>query len=225
MATVERAHHCSTTLVGEDTNLMILLLHYSRTYDNVIYFRSDAKNHSKVYNIALLKEKLGNDVCNHWLFVHAYMGCDSTSRIFGMGKKLAFRKLMKLDPVMTSCANALTVQGRSEGHISDLGKHLTVDLFGGKPNDTLSSLRHFIFTKKVATAKSFVTPERLPPTSSATEFHSLRVYYQVMDAKPPDAAAGDTVFLVLRRVDYGKLTTVIILATLKRLILRMKMTL
>ena len=43
MATVEHAHHCSTTLVGEDTDLMILLLHYSRTDDNVIYFRSDAK--------------------------------------------------------------------------------------------------------------------------------------------------------------------------------------
>lgn len=81
---------------------------------------------------------------------------------------------------MTTCANVFTVQERSQGQISDLGKHLMVDLFGGKSNDTLSSLRHFIFTKKVATAKSFVTPERLPPTSSATQFHSLRVYYQVM---------------------------------------------
>ncbi len=81
---------------------------------------------------------------------------------------------------MTTCANAFTVQERSQGQISDLGKHLMVDLFGGKSNNTLSSLRHFIFTKKVATAKSFVTHQRLPPTSSATQFHSLRVYYQVM---------------------------------------------
>ncbi len=95
-AAVERAHHCSTTLVGEDTDLMILLLHYSRTDDNVIYFRSDAKKQSKVYNITLLKEKLGDDVCSHLLFVHAYTGCDSTLRIFGIGKKLAFQKLIKL---------------------------------------------------------------------------------------------------------------------------------
>jgi len=32
-----------------------------------------------------------------------------------------------------------------------------VDVFGGKSNDTLSSLCHIIFTKKVATAKAFVT--------------------------------------------------------------------
>ena len=29
-------------------------------------------------------------------------------------------------------------------------------------------------------AKSFVTPERLPATASATKFHSLRCYFQVM---------------------------------------------
>jgi hypothetical protein len=34
-----------------------------------------------------------------------------------------------------------------------------VDLFGGKSNDTLSSLRIIIFTKKVATVQAFVTPD------------------------------------------------------------------
>ena len=55
-----------------------------------------------------------------------------------------------------------------------------VDLFGGKPKDTLSSLRHINFTKRVTSAKAFVTPERLPPTFPATTFHSLCVYYQIM---------------------------------------------
>ena len=55
-----------------------------------------------------------------------------------------------------------------------------VDPFGGKPKDILSLLRHINFTKKMASAKTFVIPERLPPTSSATTFHSLRVYYQIM---------------------------------------------
>jgi len=46
-ATVKRSRHCSTTLVGEDTDLLILLLHYSRTDSEIIYFRSDANKHSK----------------------------------------------------------------------------------------------------------------------------------------------------------------------------------
>jgi len=41
-ATVERSRLCTTTLVGEDTDLLILLLHYSRRDNEAIYFRSDA---------------------------------------------------------------------------------------------------------------------------------------------------------------------------------------
>ena len=81
---------------------------------------------------------------------------------------------------MKSCANAFIVQNKSQEDIPELGKELMVDLFGGKSKDTLSPLCHINFTKKVASAKAFVTPERLPPISPATTFHSLRVYYQIM---------------------------------------------
>ena len=66
-ATVERSRLCTTMLVGEDTDLLILLLHYSRRDNEAIYFRSDANKQSKehnVYNINLLKQALGDDVCN-----------------------------------------------------------------------------------------------------------------------------------------------------------------
>ena len=71
-ATVEHSSLCTTTLVGEE--LLILLLHYSRRYNEAIYFRSDANKQSKehkVYNIKLLTV-LGDDMCNELLFTHAY---------------------------------------------------------------------------------------------------------------------------------------------------------
>ena len=37
----------ASQLVGEDTDLLILLLHYSRTDNEVIYFRSDANKQLK----------------------------------------------------------------------------------------------------------------------------------------------------------------------------------
>ena len=46
-ATVERSCLCTTTLVGEDTDLLILLLHYSRRDNEAIYFRSDANKQIK----------------------------------------------------------------------------------------------------------------------------------------------------------------------------------
>ena len=47
-----------------------LLFHYSRTDNDIIYFRSDVNKQSKENN-NMFEETLGNDVCNELLFVHA----------------------------------------------------------------------------------------------------------------------------------------------------------
>ncbi|KAH3852681.1 hypothetical protein DPMN_095194 [Dreissena polymorpha] len=47
---------------------------------------------------------------------------------------------------------------------------LIVGLFGGKSDESLELLLHNVFTKKVATAGTFVTPERLPRSSHASSF-------------------------------------------------------
>ena len=51
-------------------------------------------------------------------------------------------------------------------------------LFGGKGADSLATMRYNIFSKKVVSASSVVTPERLPPTEFATKLHCGRAYYQ-----------------------------------------------
>ena len=53
-------------------------------------------------------------------------------------------------------------------------------IFGGNVTDSLASLRYKSLGKKVINAKSFISPEQLPPTESATMYHSQRVYYQMM---------------------------------------------
>jgi hypothetical protein len=52
-ATVERSRHCTTTLVGEDTDLLILLLHYSRTDNEIIYMYvcSDVNKQSNEHKV------------------------------------------------------------------------------------------------------------------------------------------------------------------------------
>ena len=42
-ATVDSIPVCSTTLIGEDKYLLILLLYYAKTENEMIYFRSDTK--------------------------------------------------------------------------------------------------------------------------------------------------------------------------------------
>ena len=91
-------------------------------------------------------------------------GCDTSSRIFGVGKKPAFQKLVKGHPDLKLCAKAFTTENQSTDVIEDLGCKAMVILFGGKITDSLVSLRYKTFSHKVVTASSFVTPECLPPT-------------------------------------------------------------
>ena len=78
------------------TYLLILLLHYARTDNKIIYFRSDTSKECKVCNINLLKETLGDVLCNELFFVHAYSGCDSTSRIYGIWKKVSLPEVSEI---------------------------------------------------------------------------------------------------------------------------------
>ena len=169
----------STTLIGEDTDLLMLLLYHGNLDSKDIFFRSD-KGKSFVYDIKVLKALLGTDVCTGLLFAHAFTGCDTTSRIFGVGKKSVFQKVINSDSVLHGCSNIFCSPNKDQVSVESAGCKAMISLFNGTESDSLSSLRYTHLCKKVAAAKSFVTPERLPPTASATKYHSLRTYYQVM---------------------------------------------
>lgn len=182
-AAVEASLLYKTTLIGEDTDLLVLLLYYAQRDNKGLYFRSDkAKDDGscKVYDINHLKELLGQSMCTQLMFIHAMTGCDTTSRIFGVGKGTAFQRFLKGDPVLQSCSNAFTVPNQTTEVIDELGCQVMAILFGGKYTTPLATLRYNIFSKKVVSASSFVTPERLPPTESATTLHCRRAYYQIM---------------------------------------------
>ena len=97
-AAVEEAETKSTTLIGEDTDLLVLLLYHSEHNDE-LYFRSDkmTKKTTSFYDIQLMREALGPKLPEMLLFSHAFTGCDIASRIAGIGKKGALQRLMKSD--------------------------------------------------------------------------------------------------------------------------------
>jgi len=180
-AAVSMSSEKTTALIGEDTDLLVLLLHYASPTDGKkLYFRSDKGGPTVVYDIKVMKQVLGCEICHNILFLHAFTGCDTTSRIFGIGKKSVLQKMIKGDPIFKSCARVFSSPGKDAAEIEESGCKLMVALFNGKPGDNLSAIRYSSLCKKVGAAKSFVTPERLPPTSSATKYHALRSYLQVM---------------------------------------------
>ena len=100
---VKAAHYGVTTVIGEDTDLLVLLLFYANADIKDLYFRSDKPSCAKIaYHINSLQARLGKNTCCQLLFVHAFTGCDSTSPIFGVGKKTAFEKIINGHSVMIS---------------------------------------------------------------------------------------------------------------------------
>ena len=74
MSAVGHSQKTSTTLVGEDTDLLALLLYHVEVPNEGLYFRSDklSTKNNKVYDINYLRDILGDSTCNQLLFLHAY---------------------------------------------------------------------------------------------------------------------------------------------------------
>ena len=110
-------------------------------------------------------------MCSQLMFIHAMTGSDTTSRIFGVGKKAAFQYLAKGDHVLRSCVTAFTIPNQTTKLIDNLGCQAMAVLFGGNGTDSLATMRYNIFSQKFVSASSCISPERLPPTESATKLH------------------------------------------------------
>ena len=179
---VQSAMSCETTLVSDDTDLLVLLCFHVKEDSCEVFFkpevRSGTKKSPRCWNIKHVQRVLGRAFCNDMLFAHAILGCDTTSLRFSMGKGLALKHIRSCEHFITQ-AEVFLRENATLADISSAGEAAIVCLYTGAVGDTLYKLRLQRFHQKVATRTRFVQPENLPPTSSAANYHSLRVYLQV----------------------------------------------
>ena len=86
---VDSTEHQPTILIGEDTGLLVLLLYHTKRDCKLIFFHSESKSRKTgghLRDMLAAELKLGDTLCEQILFLHAFLGCDSTSRIYGLGK-------------------------------------------------------------------------------------------------------------------------------------------
>ena len=123
----------------------------------------------------------------HLLFMHAIFGCETTSRLFGLGKGIVVNKLS--DSHFYKSAETFTKRNVSKEDVISVGDTALVLLYGGSCAEGLGSLRYKWFCDKLPKS----TSPSLPLTSTAAKYHSLLVHYKVMvwkefnhDLKPKD---------------------------------------
>ena len=182
---VELARVADTVLVGDDTDLLILLCYHACLESHNIFFKPEPKKATmkpRVWNITAIKEKLGLEMCNNILFLHAILGCDTTSQLYGIGKGTSLKKF-KSSKHFQMQAKVFSTTTSTPHDIMAAGEQALVDLYSGNPKEGLNSLRYKRFCEKVATNTTFVLPQTLPPTSAAAKYHSFRVYFQIQEWK------------------------------------------
>ena len=94
-AAIAASEYGSTTLIGEDTDLLVLLLYYMNPDNKSLLVRSDKKstNQIRVYDISKLK-----------LTCCSFILSQDVTQPFGVGKKSLFQKFVKGDKYIESCA-------------------------------------------------------------------------------------------------------------------------
>ena len=138
-ASVTMSSYKSTTLIGEDTYLLVLL-YDGATEGKEVYFRPDKGTpHIYIYNINILKQLLGDDVCLNLLFAHALSGCDTISQIFGVGKKSVFRRDVEVDSVLCTCSKMFCAPKPDKIAIETAGCKTMASLFNGTKSDSLET--------------------------------------------------------------------------------------
>ena len=177
LAALDCAKQKPTFVIGEDTDILILLCHHTKERPHGIYFLSAKSTCSRVWDIDATVRSLGPETCHLLPFVHALCGCDTTSRLFGVSKATALKKVVNdayfRQQALVFCSEA------SRQDLEDAGKRAVVSLYGGDQATDLDALRARRFKEKASTGKTCVELRSLPPTSQAVKFHCDRVYHQV----------------------------------------------
>lgn len=161
-------------LVGTDTDLLVMLVDRATT-DN-IYMQYSRES---VYNIQSIQQKIGSQIRQHILIAHAITGCDTTSGMYGIGKKKAIDVLGKgewniLDVFKQSDASA--------DEIARVGELFLLKLYNAKQSvTTLDKLRYVQYMQKMSKTSSTFQLRNLPPTSAAAKYQSYRAYFTVQE--------------------------------------------
>ncbi|VDH88713.1 Hypothetical predicted protein [Mytilus galloprovincialis] len=145
-----------------------------------VFFKSEPKQSIqkiRIWDIKKTKKHLGEAICRLLPFIHAFSGCDTTSRVFGLGKGALLKKVKSSAYLQDQ--SQLFLQKSSKDQVVKAGEEVLVDLYGGVQSvEGLDLLRYRKFASKVVVGNVFVQVHTLPPTSDAAKLHSMRTFYQ-----------------------------------------------
>ena len=108
--------------------------------NKILQARDQVRNIEETTMLEHVQRMLGSAVCNNLLFAHATIGCDTTSRVFSIGKGLALKHI-RSDNYFTAQAEIFLQENATFADISSAGEAALVCLCTAAVGDTLNILR------------------------------------------------------------------------------------
>ena len=121
------------------------------------------------------------DVWESILFIHAILGCDTTSSLYGIGKGLSLKAFMRKEQFKQQAITFSNKLSSKEQIVAD-GERALAILYNGKDDD-LDQMRYSMFCDKLVSSKTQIKPEVLLHTSLAAKYYSMWVFCQAMHWK------------------------------------------
>ena len=140
----ESAATTDTVLIGDYTDLLILLIYHTNLKSCDLFFQPEPKKNVKtphVWNMKSVKQQLGPDVSQHIFFIHALLGCDTTSRVHGFDKGASLHKF-KTSEHFREQAIGFDRPTASTDDAVEAGEKALACLYNGKPAESLNVARH-----------------------------------------------------------------------------------
>ncbi|KAK6175354.1 hypothetical protein SNE40_013838 [Patella caerulea] len=176
---VELSRSGPTLVLAEDTDVLILLCYHACNLEpGILIMTSGHRSKRAPWDIGSIINKLGAEICQILPFIHAIGGCDTTSRLYGIGKGLILKKAL-LSSQLRQLGHVFTKSSATKSEIAAAGEKVLVLIYGGKADERLNILRCRKWSEKVMTSSSPIQVQSLPPTEDAAKYHSYRVYHQV----------------------------------------------
>ena len=169
-----------SVLVGEDTDLLVLLIALAKPQTDIKMMVPADKTHPpKIFNIKRIQSEMG-DMTGSLLFLHAITGCDTTSAVYRKGKRVPYKKL-KENPAIRQKMQIFYDPNASRNDVAAAGEAFLLVMYGEKPEGSLDKQRYFAYLRTIAKQPVHARFDlaTLPPTSAAARQHSYRTFHQV----------------------------------------------
>ena len=155
----------------------------------------DKKTQIKEWHINTLQSSLGDKVCYLLPIIQSIGGCDTTSRLYGIGKGVPLKKA-RADALFALLLEQMLNYSTYE-ELKRVGEKVLVQLYGGKKTESFEALRIRKFKDNVVKCTTCVEIQNLPPTLDARRYHTYRAFYQAKCWMSNDEDCS------LREKDYG----------------------